>query len=302
MKSKKVVIFGGTGFLGLSLANHLEGLGYQVVLVARNTVDTYHHLELWDGASVGEWAAQLEGARAIINLAGRSVDCIKTPDNCDLILRSRVNSVRAIGKALKTVEQLPEVWIQMSTAHIYGDPPQYVCTEHSATGYGLAPEVGRAWEQALQENLPVDMRHVLLRTGFVMGPGGGALTSLGRLVKLGAGGTVGKGEQGMSWIHQSDFNRIVSEVLEQENRQGIYNVSAPKPVANKVFMRGLRKAMRMPIGLPSPEWMVRIGARFIFKTDPELALYGRYVMPQRLLDEGFTFKYPALDEALKQLL
>lgn len=299
MKSQKIIIFGGTGFLGLSLAAHLEKAGNKVILVARHRVETEHELRLWDGHSVGAWSSELEDTHVIINLAGRSVDCIKTPDNCDLILRSRVDSVDVIGKALKRIKKQPDLWIQMSTAHIYGDPPTRECTEQSPTGLGLAPDVGRAWERAFEASLPQGVRGVILRTGFVLGSRGGAFKSLSRLVRLGLGGTVGNGQQGMSWIHQTDFNRIVSWAIENGSVQGSFNVTAPQPVSNKSFMRTLRQSLGMPFGLPSPAFMVRFGAHYLFKTDAELALYGRYVKPERLLAEGFSFEFGRLDVALR---
>lgn len=299
---KKVVIFGGTGFLGLSLADNLKDKGFEIVLVARNKVRTEHKLLLWDGYSLSDWAAELNDTFGVINLAGRSVDCEKTPDNCDLILRSRVESVRAIANALVQTKTLPKVWIQMSTAHIYGDPPFRLCNEKASLGYGLAPAVGKAWEAEFDKSLSAEIRGVVLRTGFVIGKGGGALQSLSRLVKLGLGGTVGKGQQGMSWIHQTDFNEIVRQALINTDFEGIYNITSPNPVSNQCFMRSLRKAMKVPMGLSAPEFITRIGAKYIFKTDPELALYGRYVVPERLLAEGFKFEFPELDKALRNLL
>lgn len=299
---RKLVIFGGTGFLGLSLADYLAERGFEIVLIARNKVETSHKLLLWNGYDLGDWANELPNTFGIINLAGRSVDCQKTPDNCDLILRSRVDSVRAVAKALEGCENLPKVWVQMSTAHIYGDPPFRLCHETDALGYGLAPAVGKAWEQVFKEALTPEIRGVVLRTGFVIGKGGGALQSLSRLVKLGLGGTVGKGQQGMSWIHQTDFNEIVFQALLNTDFEGVYNVTSPHPVSNQEFMKQLRKAMKTPFGLPAPAFITRFGAKYIFRTDPELALYGRYVIPGRLLAAGFKFQFPVLDKAMRNLL
>ncbi|MEM7102808.1 MAG: DUF1731 domain-containing protein [Bacteroidota bacterium] len=300
---KKVIIFGGTGFIGLSLAKHIEAKGLTPILVARNNPgDINFKFHKWDGVTLGDWVPLLNGAKAIVNLAGKTVDCIKTPDNCDLILRSRVDSTLAIGKALRKVENLPEVWVQMSTAHIYGDPPKQICTEASSTGYGLAPFVGKAWEEAFLNSLPENMRGVRLRTSFVIGKNGGALKSLKRIVKLGLGGKVGTGTQGMSWIHEHDMNEIIFNAISDKEFNGMYIASAPKPVSNHTFMSMLRKKLKMPIGLPAPEWLTRIGARLVFRTDPELALYGRYVIPDRLLNENFSFKFPTLKEALDDLI
>ncbi|HKK77603.1 MAG TPA: TIGR01777 family oxidoreductase [Saprospiraceae bacterium] len=299
----KVVIFGGTGFLGRSLAEYLRARGWSPVLVARHQVkDLDFPFVAWDGRRVGPWKAALEGARAIVNLAGKSVNCQKTPENCDVILRSRVEATRAIGQALCEVEQKPKVWIQMSTAHIYGDPPEVHCSEGDTLGYGLAPFVGKAWEAAFASAKSEDIRGVVLRTSFVIGKGGGALPTLKALARWGLGGRVGHGRQGMSWIHETDLNRLILAAIERETFEGIYIASAPKPVSQATFMRKLRKKLRMPLALPAKAWMVKIGARFFLNTDPELILYGRYVYSERLREAGFAFTFPRLGEALDDLL
>lgn len=296
----KVIIAGGTGFIGLSLAKHLHERGFQPVIIGRTRPKAQINFDFiqWDAVNLGDWVHSLENTRAVINLTGKTVDCIKTPDNCDLILRSRVESTRIIGKALKEVDNPPRVWLQMSTAHIFGDPPSIVCTESSSTGYGLAPFVGKAWEEALLQSLPTGVREVRLRTSFVMGRNGGALVKLKRIASLGLGGTVGSGDQGMSWIHEYDMNEIFHQAIMNENYQGVYVASSPNPVSNAVFMKELRRSLKIPIGLPAPEFMTRIGASLIFRTDPELALYGRYVKSERLEKEGFTFRFPNLSDAL----
>ena len=236
----------------------------------------------WDARTLGDWAEVLDGADALVNLVGRTVDCIKTPDHKDEILRSRVDSTRVLGEALQRIDQPPTTWVQMSTAHIYGDPPSVVCDESSSLGTGLAPEVGLAWEQAFNEGCPEGVRGVVLRTSFVLGRSGGALSRLSLLARLGLGGRVGHGRQGMSWIHEEDMNRIFERAIVDDSMHGIYVATSPNPVSNTEFMRSLRKAIGMPIGLPAFEWMVRIGAPLFMRTDPELALYGRYCVPTRL--------------------
>ena len=299
-----ILIFGGTGFIGLSLAKHLKEQGLHPILIARNkpTKPIEFEFEQWDAITVGDWKERLNNSLAVVNLAGKSVDCIKNPDNCDLILRSRVDSTLAIGKAFQEVENPPKTWIQMSTAHIYGDPPSQVCTEDSTTGYGLAPIVGKAWEAAFNKAKPENVRGVILRTSFVIGKGGGALASLKRIVKLGLGGTAGKGKQGMSWIHEYDMNEIIFQAIINTAYSGVYISSAPNPVSNKHFMKSLRKTMGIPIGLAAPELMIRIGAKLVFKTDPELVLYGRYVKSEKLDLIGYKFKYANLEPALEHLI
>ena len=193
----------------------------------------------------------------------------------------------------------------MSTAHIYGDPPSVMCTEDSCFGSGFAPFVGRAWEEAFCTSALPSQRKVILRTSFVIGrdrgAGGGALARLRLLVKLGLGGRVGSGTQGMSWIHEVDMNRLFERALTDSTMQGPYIATAPNPVSQSMFMREVRKAIGMPIGLPAFAWMVRLGAPLLMRTDPELALYGRYLISARLRDEGFDFRFPELSDALADL-
>ena len=260
----------------------------------------------WDARTLGEWRHELDGASGLVNLVGRSVDCIKTPDHQDEILRSRVEATRVLGQAVRSIDAPPPVWVQMSTAHIYGDPPQVVCTEDSPFGYGLAPIVARAWEDEFRASVLPSQRQVVLRTSFVIGrdrgAGGGALSRLGLLVRLGFGGTVGSGTQGMSWLHETDMNRLFERGLTDSNMQGAFIASSPHPVSQRDFMRALRRAIGMPIGLPAFDWMVRIGAPLLLRTDPELALFGRYVVSKRLADEHFEFRFPQLADALNDLM
>jgi len=308
VEQKKVVIAGGSGFLGVSLANYLSEQGAEVVILSRNEpkVAGPWKNRRWDARTLGDWQDELDGADGLVNLTGRSVDCIKTPDHQDEILRSRVEATRVLGEAMRTIDSPPPVWVQMSTAHIYGDPPTVVCTEDSSLGCGLAPLVGKAWEEAFHTSILPPQRGVVLRTSFVVGrdrgAGGGALATLGLLAKIGLGGRVGSGQQGMSWIHESDLNRLFDRALTDETMSGTYIASSPKPVSQIEFMRQLRRAVGMPLGLRAFGWMVRLGAHYILRTDPELALYGRYVVPKRLRDDGFEFEWPRLEGALRNLL
>ena len=213
--SGKIVIAGGTGFLGLNLARHLAGSGYEVVLLSRHAPaeDPRWSHAVWDGRTLGEWAQQIDRAAALVNLAGRTVDCIKAPDHCDEILRSRVEATRALGLAVRDVEVPPRVWVQMSTAHLYGDSLEVECDEDSAFGYGLAPFVGRAWEEELERAVLPEIRQVVLRTSFVLGRDGGALQRLVRLARWRLGGKAGHGRQGISWIHEQDMNRLFTRAI-----------------------------------------------------------------------------------------
>jgi len=228
----------------------------------------------WDGRNLGAWKLELEGAAGLVNLVGRSVDCIKTPDHQDEILRSRIEATRVLGEAMRLIDSPPPVWVQMSTAHIYGDPPKLVCDEDSPFGSGFAPFVGRAWEEAFHASASPEQRKVILRTSFVIGrdrgAGCGALARLLPLVRLGLGGTIGPGEQGISWIHEADMNRLFERALTDVNMQGAYIATAPNPVSQREFMRELRRAGGMPIGLPASRWMVRMAALLVLRTDQNL--------------------------------
>jgi len=307
-RAGSIVIAGGSGFLGVSLAIHLTNSGHSVVILSRNApkvAGPWRHV-CWDARTNGNWRDELNGAAGLVNLVGRSVDCIKTPDHQDEILRSRVEATCALGQAMRLVPSPPPVWVQMSTAHIYGDPPTLLCTEDSCFGIGLAPFVGRAWEDAFAASVLPDQRKVILRTSFVIGrdrgAGGGALARLRTLARLGLGGKVGSGTQGMSWIHELDMNRLFERALFETGMKGAYIASAPHPVSQREFMREMRKATGIPIGFPAFAWMVRFGAPILLSTDPELALYGRYVKSARLPDEGFDFRFPHLHDALADLL
>lgn len=303
-----VVIAGGSGFLGISLARHLSSAGWSVVIMSRQPpriAGPWFHVR-WDARTLDAWSTVLNGAAGLINLVGRSVDCIKTPAHQDEILRSRLEATRVLGLAVRSASIPPPVWLQMSTAHIYGDPPEVRCTEDSPFGCGLAPFVGQAWEREFEQALLPTQRGVVLRTSFVIGrdqgAGGGALPRLLTLVRSGLGGTVGSGNQGMSWIHETDLNRLFERGLSSSDMRGAYIASSPHPVSQRTFMRALRRTVGMPFGLPAFAWMVRIGAPLLMRTDPDLALYGRYVIPRRLLGEGFEFHFPELEPALQDLL
>lgn len=297
----RIVIAGGSGFLGLNLARKLAACGGEPVILSRHAPRAsgpWTHVT-WDARTPGDWICHLDGTAAIVNLAGRSVDCRKTSEHCDEILRSRVEATRVLGQAVRAVSTPPPVWVQMSTAHIYGDPPEVVCDEDSAFGYGLAPTVGRAWEDAFAQAVLPEMRSVVFRTSFVLGRGGGALPRLAAIARWGLGGTVGTGRQGISWIHERDMNRLFLAALTDDSLHGTYVATAPHPVSNRDFMRALRRALGVPFGLPAAGWMVRLGALLFLRTDPELALCGRYCVSRRLPADEFQFA--DIDSALADL-
>jgi len=305
----RVVIAGGSGFLGRGLAWFLADHGYQITVLSRSPKRDNHwpvntDWQTWDGRTAGDWVGCVDDSIAVINVVGRSVDCRKTPKNKRIILESRVHSCQALGQAMRAVSKPPTVWLQSATAHIVGDPipEDTICDEDTPPGEGMAPEVGQAWEQALAENILPGQRSAILRISFVLGRNGGALRRLGLVTRLGLGGTVGSGKQWMSWIHQHDLNRLFLTMMTDESYRGVYMVTAPDPVTNRVFMKAMRSAYHRPWSPPAPSIGVRLACRFILNTDPELALLGRRCVPRRLLNEHrFAFDFPEIDDAMVDL-
>ncbi len=299
----RIVIAGGSGFLGRSLAAELLPQCGSIVILTRGAdrVDGRVRYAHWDAKTPGPWAAHLDSAAAVVNLVGRTVDCRKTPVNKKVILESRVDSVHALSAAMKTIANPPPVWIQSATAHIYGDTGDEVLDESSRIGEGFAPMVGTAWEAALNDSAPPGLRKVILRISFVLGRHGGPLRTLARLARLGLGGTIASGRHYMSWIHEADLNAIIRRAIDDTTMSGAYIATSPEPVTNADFMRSLRRAVHRPWSPPVPAVCVRIGA-WLMRTDPELALLGRRIVPTRLMREGFGFRFPLLSAALADLL
>ena len=258
----KIILAGGSGFVGISLSTHLAAGGASIVILSRHPPKVggpWRHVP-WDARTLGNWHHELDGgAAALVNLAGRSVDCIKTPDHQDEILRSRVEATRVLGQAVRHGSNSPASLGSDRAPHIYGDPPQIVCEEDACFGAGFAPFVGRAWEEAFRASALPAQRQVILRTSFVIGrnrgAGGGALARLKTLVRFGLGGRVGRGTQGISWIHETDLNRLFERAITDDSMQDAYLATAPHPISQAAFMGALRKAMHIPIGLPAPSWL-----------------------------------------------
>lgn len=306
-----LVIAGGSGFLGRGLARVLDAQGYDSTILTRSSTPPKGFpagtsWRTWDGRTLNDWSTCLSGAAAVMNLVGRSVDCRKTPENVRAILESRVDSCRALGKAMRAVDRPPPVWIQSATAHIVGDPvpKATVCDESTPPGplNEMAPFVGVEWEQAFHEAKLPDQRGVILRISFVLGAEGGAMDRLKKLTRLGLGGTVGRGDQWISWIHQGDLNRFILAAIENSTYTGTYMLTAPQPVTNREFMRAMRHAFHRPWSPPAPALAVRLACRFLLSTDPELALKGRRCVPTRIDNETeFQFQFPTLAQALEDL-
>ncbi|MCX8092459.1 MAG: TIGR01777 family oxidoreductase, partial [Verrucomicrobiae bacterium] len=252
-----------------------------------------------------DWARELDGAAAVINLAGRSINCRYTPENQREILGSRVDATRAVGEAIARAAQPPPVWLNASAAALYkhSDAPMDESGESAATpeiGDAFSIEVVRAWEAAQQQAPTPATRKVALRITLVFGAEGGAYPVFRRLARLGLGGRAGSGRQWVSWIHIADFVRAVEWLIQRADLSGPVNITSPNPVTNAEMMRLFRELCGVPFGPPAAEWMVRLGAR-IMGTEPELILKSRRILPAKLLASGFRFEFPELRAALEDL-
>ena len=256
--------------------------------------------EEWDGRTLGNWTKHLEGALAVVNLTGKSVNCRYTAKNKKEIVESRTYSAEAIGKAILQCKNPPKAWVQTSSLAIYGDAGDQLCNENTLPGKGFSPSVCISWEKAIQEIQTPLTRKVILRIGLVLGYEGGVLEPFVNITKCFLGGTIGSGKQYLGWIHVEDMNHIFLNCIEREKYEGIFNVTSPHPVPNAEFMCQLRRTIGRPWALPTPAWMVKIGTR-ILGTEAELVLTGRRGEPARLLEKGFRFQYPYLEDALKNL-
>ena len=302
MTSRRVVLAGGSGFLGQCLARELLAAGAEVdVLTRAPAANILGRAVAWDGSTVGDWTRVLEGAAAVVNFTGKSVNCRYTPSNRREILESRLRSVEALARACSACTVPPPVWAQAASLAIYGNPGAAVCDETAPHGSGFSVEVCEHWEAAFNNCDVPSTRKVLLRIGFVLGNGGGALEPLARLARFGLGGPAGSGDQYISWLHVADLNRMILWAIDSLDVAGTYNATGPAPVTNASFMGTLRKAVGRPWSPPVPAWMVKVGA-WAMRTEPELVLSGRRCIPQRATAQGFKFTYPALDAALGDIL
>lgn len=272
-----------------------------MVVLTRNPKPAPWRVKQWDGRTLGTWTSEIDGADAVVNLAGRSVNCRYGTKNRRQILLSRTESTRVIGQAIEESDQPPPLWMQMSTATIYADHTDAGNDEHSGIIGGEEPgvpeawrfsiDVARKWEAAVDEALTSRTRKVILRTAMVMSPErGGTFDTLLTLVRLGLGGAAASGRQFVSWIHHADFVRAFEFLMKREDIEGVVNLAAPEPLPNREFMRVLRRSWGVPFGLPATPWMLSVGA-LAMRSETELILKSRRVVPGRLLEEGFAFEF-----------
>lgn len=291
---KKVVIAGGTGFIGSYLAKRFSETGYQVLIVSRNP----EHVS-WKPIDLTE---AFENAEIVINLAGKSINCLYTEENKKAIIDSRVNTTIWIGNSILACKKPPKLWINASATGIYKSSVDYAMTEdETELGTGFLADVVHQWEKVFFGFRLTGTRKIALRTSVVLGKKGGALAPLAWLSRLGLGGRQGDGNQMFSWIHVEDYFRIIQFISVNESLSGVVNCTSPDPVSNTRFMHSVRKAVRIPAGITAPEFAVRLGAKII-GIEPELILNSTYVIPKRLIDSGYKFIFPDTDKALTDLL
>ncbi len=304
MQIKKLILAGGTGFLGQAIINRFNRNGTEIIVFSRGPSRIHHNVSYvhWDGKTMGAWSHALENSDVLINLTGKSVDCRYKKKNKAEIISSRVNATKILGEAISKVASPPKVWLNSASATIYRNAEDKAMDEHSGEiGTGFSVGVCQVWESAFNECVTPQTRKIAMRISMVMGKGGGVLPVMSKLVKAGLGGKMGTGKQYVSWIHEEDFLNIIEWLIQNEKAKGPYNFAAPTPLTNDDFMTLMRKKLNVKIGLPAAEWMLEVGAFFI-RTETELILKSRRVVSARLADEGFVFKFPTADLALTNLL
>jgi uncharacterized protein (TIGR01777 family) len=308
MSKKRILLAGGSGFLGYALSKTLLAGNYEVIVLTRSPRARSDGMKEigWDAKSLGDWANFVDGAEVVINLTGRSVDCRYNEKNRRAIIASRVDSTRVLGEAIAKCNQPPRVWLNSSSATIYKHTFEKAMDEAGETGATpeakdeFSIEVIRQWERALDGAQTPATRKVALRITLVLGKDGGVFPVLRRLARFGLGGKMGGGRQFVSWIHEEDFCSAVEWIIANENLSGAINLATPDPLPNGETMRLICEACGVPFGLPATEWMLEVGA-FFLRTETELILKSRRVVPEKLLASGFHFQFPDLRGALKNL-
>lgn len=298
----KIVIAGGSGFIGSTLSQFLIKNGFEVVILSRGKEKIINNVKFitWGGESLGSWINELENAKAVVNLAGRSINCLHTKENREEIIRSRENSIKALTLAFNKCKNPPKVWVQASATGYYGNTERNLLDEESPKGDDFLSDVCSVWEKTFIDASLRETRKVIFRIGVVLGEGGGALKPLTLLTKLFLGGAAGSGEQYISWISIEDLCQIIVTSIKDDKISGTYNATSPNPVTNSQLMKALRHAYNRPWVPGAPAFIVRLIAKFILKTEPSLILKGNKVIPKRLMEYGFNWKNPDLDSALKR--
>jgi uncharacterized protein len=294
----KIIIAGGSGFLGKSLENHFQN--HEVWILTRNPKRPNEIS--WDAKTLGNWTESLEKADVLINMTGKSVDCRYNDANRAEILRSRIDSTNVLQRAVDNCKNPPKTWLNSSSATIYVHAETQLMTEaNGIIGDDFSMNICKSWEKVFFATSSPQTRKVALRTAIVLGREGEAFHKLKTITRLGLGGQQGNGRQKMSWVHVEDFCRAVEFIIRDEKINGAINISAPNPIDNQSFMKILRDKLKVPFGLPSPAFLLEIGTLFL-QTETELLLKSRNVYPERLLNYGFRFRFETVDEALGELV
>ncbi len=297
----KIIIAAGTGFIGQAMIDHFKE--HEIVVLTRNVKPNSQNVKYvyWNARSAGEWFAELEGAKAVINLTGKSVNCRYNEKNKAAILSSRVDSTKVIGEAINACKNPPEIWMNAGSATIYPESFDKQNSEDvTEFDNDFSVQVCKAWEKTFNEISTPKTRKLFLRITIVLGKNGGVFKTLRSLTKIGLGGKQSDGKQFVSWIHAKDLCRAVEFLIENKSMSGPINFAAQNPMRNKEFMQTLRKQLKIPFGLPQPGWILSIGT-WIMRTEKELVLKSRNVIPKRLLENGFKFHFSTVEEAMKDL-
>lgn len=296
----KIIIAGGTGFLGGSLEKYFTRKGDQVHILTRKP--KRNNEMYWNAETLGDWKESLDGADVLINLTGKSVDCRYHDNNKKEIYTSRINSTKVLQQAVDACKVKPQVWLNASSATIYIHSETQLNTERSGViGDDFSMNICKSWEKEFFRMTDENVRKVALRTSIVLGRDGGAFPKLKTITRLGLGGKQGRGEQKVSWIHIDDFCRAVDWIIGHENISEAINITSPEPVSNNDLMTRMRKHMKMPFGMNAPVWQLEIASVFL-GTETELLLKSRNVYPEKIMKSGFQFTYFNLDAALGDLL
>ncbi|WP_081806343.1 MULTISPECIES: TIGR01777 family oxidoreductase [Chryseobacterium] len=295
----KIIIAGGTGFLGENLEKYFTEKGNRVYILTRKP--RRENEIYWNAKTVGKWQNILENADVLINLTGKSVDCRYNEKNKQEIYSSRIESTKVLQEAIDSCSQKPKIWMNASSATIYIHSEKHLNTEENGMiGDDFSMNICKSWEKEFFTTKNEEVRKVALRTSIVLGNNGGAFPKLKMITKLGLGGKQGSGNQMVSWIHIDDFCRAVEWVISHQDLTGAINVTAPDPISNEAMMRKLRKQVNAPIALNTPVWQLEI-ASVLMGTETELLLKSRNVFPGKLLESGFQFSYETFDIAVLKL-
>lgn len=300
---KKLIIAAGTGFLGEVLINHFKEKFGEIVILTRGKSKTNHNIRYvnWNAKTFSGWETELENADVLINLAGKSVDCRYTEENKKEILLSRIQSTKILNKAVLNCKNPPKHWLNSSTSTIYRFSLDKQMDEiDGEIGNDFSMNVAQSWEKAFFKTETPNTLKTALRTSIVLGKNGGAFIPLKTLAKIGLGGKQGKGNQFISWIHEEDFANAVNFIIQKEIT-GVVNIVSPNPISNAEFMQKLQNSVGFPFGIPINAFLLKIGS-FLIRTETELVLKSRNVIPKRLLDSGYKFKFGNLDIAFQNLL